>query len=144
MRRTRPIIPRFEPEIVACEARRRYFGDDEKAATTSIKSLEFEGVLLSSRYDKADEYEYMVAIVEGVSCELRRFIDSVFCDSKCSYNYIIQLKSCSRSQARAIASEIEASCLLKQGGHNGISLEGRAGGSLFIDPDWEIRRITAP
>ncbi len=65
-----PVIPKFEPEIVAAIAKRKYHGDSEKVATTSIKALDVHGVSLRSRYDKAHEYAEMAAMVEGVLPEL--------------------------------------------------------------------------
>ena len=44
---TRPMIPRFEPEMIAAGVRK--FRYDAKVATTSLKRLIVHGVRLASR-----------------------------------------------------------------------------------------------
>jgi hypothetical protein len=128
-------VPRFEPEVIAAAANKQAIGD-EKVATTSLKSLDIDGVSLSSRYGKAGEYDAMAAMIEGVSPELRCLIESVWCDSNAGACYSVTLKSCTRSQARDVADALEASCVKRNGGHNGMGFSGPAGGSLDLDPYW--------
>lgn len=132
----RTVVPRFEPEVVAAEAKKKWHGDLEKVPTTSLKALDVHGVHLSSRYDKAREYEIMAAMVEGVSPELRRLIDNIFCDSKANDCYTVCLNPCTKANARRIAQQMEAACMLHGGGHNGITFEGAQGGYLDLDPRW--------
>lgn len=129
-------IPRHEPEIIAAEAKKRWHGDDEKVATTSIKELEVHGAALSSRYDKAHELEIMKLMMEQLSTDLRPRIKSIFCDSKAPASYSVTLGKCSEREAKEIARQLEHVCYEVDGGHNGLVLLGQAGGSLFIDPNW--------
>ena len=64
------IIPKREPELVEAEARRRWQGDPEKVATTTLNSLVVRGVKLSSRYGKAHEYVVMQRAVLKLSSGL--------------------------------------------------------------------------
>jgi len=129
-------IPRFEPEVIASAARKNWRGDDEKVATTSIKHLDLDGVTISSRYDKADEYEMMASMIEGVAPHLRSLIESLWCDSKATACYSVTLRPCSLAQAREIGRQLEEACLKYGSGHNGITVEGTRGRSLDIDPNW--------
>ncbi len=132
-----PIIPEFEPEIVAAIAKRKYHGDSEKVATTSIKALDVHGVSLSSRYDKAHEYAEMAAMVEGVLPELRGHIESIWCDSKANACYSVWLSQCTKDQAREIGAQIEAACIAHGGGHNGIAIQGPNSVGFDLDPWWD-------
>ena len=132
------LVPHFEPEVVQAEAKKKFFGDIEKVATTSMSHLNIHGVSLTSRYNKAHEFEAMAAIVEAVSPNLRSLIDSIWCDSKANACYSVNLKHCTRGQARAIAKALDEACLACDNGHNGIFIEGATKASLHVDPNWMI------
>jgi len=132
-----PVIPKFEPEIVAAIAKRKYHGDSEKVAATSIKALDVHGVSLRSRYDKAHEYAEMAAMVEGVLPELRGLIKSIWCDSKANACYSVWLAPCTTNQARKIGRQITAACIAHGGGHNGISIQGPNRVGFDIAPSWD-------
>lgn len=129
-------IPRFEPEVICAAARKNWHGDNEKVPTTSIRHLVVDGVELSSRYDKADEYELMREMVLGVEAKARKYIDTIFCDSKAGSCFGVRLKPCSKKQAWEIASSIEQVCLAGNGGYNSIHVEGSSGGSFYFEPNW--------
>ncbi|RED25553.1 hypothetical protein BJ123_13121 [Rhodopseudomonas thermotolerans] len=131
----RPIIPEFEPEVVRAVADRRHFGAPETVATTTIKSLEVHGVMLSSRCDKADEYRTMSRMVESVDAPLRRIISDIWCDSKANACYSVTLNPCTAKDARVIADQLDAACMKQGGGHNGISISGSQG-HIEVDPHW--------
>lgn len=133
---SRPPIPRHEPETIAAAAR-QWRGDTEKVPTTSVKGVEVEGVALSSRYDKADEYEAMVSMVETVSAILRKKIKTIFCDSKAQCCYSVELHPCSQREAEEIAYQLSHGANERHGGHNGIYVSGAAGGQIVVDPGWE-------
>ena len=76
-------------------------------------------------------------MVEGVSPELTGFIESLWCDSKANACCSVQLKPCSKAQAREIGQQIEAACIAQGGGHNGITVLGARGGEIDIDPSWD-------
>ncbi len=128
-------VPRFEPEVIAAAVQKRH-GDDEKVATTSITALEVEGVQLTSRYNKADEYDAMTALVLGVEARLRVFIESIWCDSKACACYSIQLRPCTTGQANDVSRQLEAACIARLGGHNGMDISGANGGYIVLDPNW--------
>lgn len=65
-------------------------------------------------------------------------MEGLWCDSKANACFIANLKSCSTSQARRIAEQLEEGCIRHQGGHNSIVVEGVNGGSLVVDPYWEV------
>ena len=130
-------VPRREPEVVKAEADRLYRGDDEKVATTSIRNLNIRGVSISSRYDKADELNLLSAVVEAMPEQAVVLIDSLWCDSKAQAYYNGTLRACSRAEAEAVAAALEHHICELSSGHNGISLDGAAGGSLHIDCNWQ-------
>lgn len=130
-------VPRHEPEVVAAAARRHWNGDDEKVPTTSVRDLTVGGVHLSSRYDKASEYDLMALMASGLPEDLRAHVESIFCDSKATHAYTLEIKPSGIDVATLIANIIEATCLDQTDGHNGILL---ASGSEFIeirDANWQ-------
>ena len=129
-------IPRFEPEVVAAGAKKRG-GDDEKVPTTSIDCLEVHGVVLTSRYGKAHEFEIMSKMVEAVDEELRPFIESMYCDSKATSCYDVTLAPVSKTKAALIATQLEEACIANSCGHNGISFNGAPGANIDRDPFWD-------
>ena len=70
--------PRFEPKIIETEAQKRWHGDIEKVATTSIRALEVHDVVLSNRYNKAHEYKDMAALIVELSPEFRSIIEPIW------------------------------------------------------------------
>jgi hypothetical protein len=134
----RPSTPRHEPEAIDAEARKRWRGDSEKVATTSVKSATVHGVLLESRYDKAHEYDVMAAMVEHLSPSLRSRVRAIFCDSKMTASYAVTLRGdCKVGDANEIGRQLGHACGEQQGGHNGIVLSGAVGAEdVWVDPDW--------
>lgn len=140
----RDTIPRFEPEVVEAEARRRWRGDDEKVATTAVKELAVRGVRITSRYQKAYELELMGRIIDAMPPCVSAQIESVWCDSKACHCYSITLKP-SAGHARveetaAVAAALFSNLALElHGGHNGIVVLGPGGEYPALadaDPDW--------
>jgi|SRR5215471_8032780 len=72
----RKTIPRLEPEAVRAEADKLWRGDDEKCATTSIKELRVRGARITSRYQKAHEFETIQTMVLSVDPRLVSFVES--------------------------------------------------------------------
>ena len=134
----RPIVPRFEPEHILAVANAKWRGDVEKVATTSLPGLDFEGVVLSSRYDKADEYETMLDMIEGVSPSMRSKISSIFCDSKAGLCFSVELKPCSIKEAKYILRQLDGACMESAKWHNGIFVNGTAGGTLYQAADFDL------
>ena len=141
------IIPKHEPEIVRAEAKRLWRGDDEKVPTTSILDLIFRGVRIDSRYQKAHEFETMIAIISRMDNEEVYAIESVWCNSKAQSCFEICLKTQKEIEkkvdeagtdwADAIRASFHAYCLQVNGGHNGFDIVDKSGKVLaFEEPLW--------
>lgn len=134
------IIPQREPELVEAEAKRLRFGGDEKVATTSLKSLTVRGVVLTSRYDKAHEYEAMQQMVLAMPAESVAAISAIECDSKVCNCYTVVLRNWDADLAAKIAAQLESTLLGMNSGHNGIWVRASAFGdlerSVYFDPNW--------
>jgi hypothetical protein len=131
----KPTIPRHEPEVLA--AARGRPGED-KASTTAVGPLTYRGVTLSSRYEQADEYETLMALVDGVSRGHLANVKSIFCDSKSSHAYEVEVTGWSNALARLVGAELEAACVQRHGGHNGISVNelGNPMHSEYVNGVW--------
>jgi hypothetical protein len=130
-------VPLREPEIILAEANRRYYGDTERVATTTLRrSLTVCGVYISSRYVKADELEAMRAMVLELPAQLRAEVAEVWCDSKASHCYTVTVRRW--SVAKTIAHRMDAAAWAVRGGHNGIDLvlSGSGEHQLTVDPEW--------
>ena len=131
-------IPRFEPEVIEATAKRRYRGDTEKVATTSIRAVTERGVSITSRYNKADEYELMLTMVRSLSWPLRDQVKSIFCDSKASV-FTVSLRIWNVDSARAIGRELEETVIACTGGHNGLFIAADFGDleqCVEVQPNW--------
>ncbi len=126
------VIP-FRQKAIEAKARKHWRGDTEE--TTPVQRLVVHGVTLTSRYDKAHEYDEMAAIIEALPPELCCLIESVFCDSKAPASFDVQLReSVPPRIARRIGEVFEQACFVTIGGHNGIGVNP---GHVLIDPDWQ-------
>jgi len=135
------IIPKREPELVEAEARRRWQGDPEKVATTTLNSLVVRGVKLSSRYGKAHEYVVMQKAVLELSSGLASAVVSIFCDSKttCVYEVVVRYWDDNGDIARQLGKELDSILLRLDGGHNGIWIKPPASDPdalVLFNPHW--------
>jgi hypothetical protein len=117
-RRPTLIIPRDE-ETVRAEADKRYRGDTEKVSTTLYRPGDVLGVGISSRYDKAREYEVMAALIRWIPPDLRALMSSIDCDSK-STTWTFFLKKCSANEFSDLTTLITSGLYRLSGGHNGV------------------------
>jgi hypothetical protein len=130
-------VPRREPELIQAEADRRWRGNTEKVATTSLDSITFRGVDISSRYQKAGELETMLAIVDSLPIPLCASIETIFCDSRATHAYSVVLKDWHKETARLVGERVDLAVGELNGGHNGINVKSRSGDQwFFVDPDW--------
>jgi hypothetical protein len=129
-------VPLRDPEIILAEAQRRYRGCTDKVATTSLSGLVVCGVMLASRYSKADELEAMRTMVLELPAQLRAEVTEVWCDSKATHCYTVTVRRW--DVAKANAKRMDAAAAVVQGGHNGIEVRLVVGGDqhLTVDPDW--------
>jgi hypothetical protein len=127
------IIPRREPELIAREAQRLWRGCTDKVATTSIRGMVVWGVELTFRYQDADEFEAMRAMVLALGGAAFA-VKSIFCDSRCTHAYTVLIRDWAweTNLAGHIARTLEAAVFRARGGHNGIVVaadDGSAFGS---------------
>jgi len=143
---TLEIIPQHEPEIIAAAARKHWRGDEEKVATTSIEVLIVHGVEITSRYQKAYEFELMRDMILAMPRPCGA-LKSIFCDSKASRCFSVVLRYWDADLARAIGAHLEKAATAYGGGHNGISVSADGGEkfgifgdphrSVYLDPYWD-------
>jgi hypothetical protein len=138
---TEQIIPRREPGLVEAEAKRRWHGDPEKVATTTLTSLMIRGVELTSRYSKAHEYVVMQRAVLKLSSGLAGAVVSIFCDSKatCVYEVVVRNWDDNGDLAHQLGKELDSILLRLDGGHNGIWIKPPASDRdalVLFNPHW--------
>ena len=131
-----PAVPRFDDAAIEAEANLKWRGNREKVATTPTAHLAIDGVEISSRYNKAHEFDSMAGMVKGVDEQHRSLFENIWCDSQENACYSVKLKPCTKRQARAIADQLEQDCCEHDGGHNGIWIDGTNGAQLVVDPHW--------
>jgi hypothetical protein len=129
-------IPVFEPEVIAAvEGRRRDKG--EKAATTSLRKLHVDGVVIESRYNKDYEYRLLGEIVAGMPPRLRSLVSRVFCDSNARWCLQITLRRWDADDASRIADHFNREMRSRNGGHNGIDVPNSdRTRCACVDPEW--------
>jgi hypothetical protein len=137
------IIPQHEPEIIAATARKRWRGDDEKVATTSIDLLIVHGVEITSRYKKAHEFELMRSMILALPLQ-QGAVQSIFCDSKAGrcFSVVLRRHHWNAGLARAIGDHLERAAMAYGGGHNGITVSADIGDqhrSVDFCPNWDDR-----
>jgi hypothetical protein len=135
---SRTTIPRREPELIEAEARQLYRGDTEKVATTSLQSVTARGIEITSRYNKVDEFELMVKMVNALPASLCKKIKSIWCDSKACQCFTVVLRAWNDNLAREVGVKLQAALLNMRSGHNGIAVEAGTldGPTIWIDPEW--------
>ena len=136
-------IPVHEPEVVAAEARKKWHGDAEKVATTSIKMLKIDGVKITSRYCRAHEFELMRDMILTLSPRWRTIMKSIFCDSQATDCFSVTMRRWDPRLAAEIGKKLESAALELNDGHNGITVAAAtktifsdAGRFIDIHPNW--------
>lgn len=131
------IIPVREPEDIQAEIKKKrpWDVDGEKVATTSLKVLIVRGVEIRSRYCKAHEFEIMKKIILALDPPVSGHIKSIWCDSKASCVYSVELRRWNEFAAIAIGDLLDEAALEISGGHNGIFIEAE-GHTINVDPNW--------
>lgn len=126
---------------------RKYWLDrgdpDGKAPDVPFDTMTVDGVTITSRYAKRHELVIMARAIQALPGGIaKRWIVSMFCDSKATASYCVKLRWPGPNPA-AIGMFLSGFFLEHAGGHNGISLSH--GGDckfwgdvhlLDIDPDW--------
>ena len=139
------VIPRHELEIISAGIK-KCGGDDAYVATTSIRSLKIDGVLIVSRYKNADEFARMQKMIHSLPGKFLREVKSILCDSKVSHCYFVVLRRWDSPLARIIGLYLEHQAKMLAGGHNGIQIQADDGSALgdpeqstWVDCSWELR-----
>jgi hypothetical protein len=112
-------ITRYEPEVIAVIAERHYRGNREQVPTTALKMVMSYGVMLSSRYQKAEELELMSTMVEFLPPGSRSQIAAIWCVSRPTRTFVVTLRN---GSVEAAAADIGAGLEAASGGHNGIAI----------------------
>jgi len=134
-----PEIPLVsKADFVAAVAARG--GDDEKVPTTPLTSLEYRGVSISSRYQKAREMEIMVQMVRDLG-DHTPSVKGLFCDSQGCAVYEARLSDeATEEDAESVAIKLDGFVFETYGGHNGIYVSGRDGINAQAGPNWRHDR----
>ena len=126
-------IPHRDPENVQAIADKHYHSDPEKVPTTTLRSpLTVHGVDLTSRYNKAHEFEVMAKLVEVLPAFVRDRIASIWCDSKACCCYSITLLCWDAM----VGKYLNAALIVLDSGHNGFDIG--CGTKLWFDPEWPL------
>ena len=105
-----------------------YGGNPDKRPTTTIETVKLDHVQLVSRYNQHDELLTMFEVVSALDPKLRAAMQSVFCDSKNTATYSVELfEGVSREAAQKIADAMSALLVTAYGGHNGVHVAGSVG-----------------
>ena len=129
-------IPQHEPEAVNSMAKRNYRGDDEKVPTTSISSVNFKGVNISSRYGKAHELQVMKDVISKIDPKTLSLIKQVWCDSKATAVYSVDMSDCEQYRVDHVAFLLDKLFCEIDSGHNGIFVSSANGCHAYEDPNW--------
>jgi hypothetical protein len=102
-----------------------------------------DGVTVTSRYNYWFELSRMATVLRHLGPK-RKYIKSIWCDSKIISSYSVTLKKClpiarDRNATALFATEIGDLFYECYGGHNGIWLYDYNDNELcVVDPQWEI------
>lgn len=127
-----PLVPKAEyfAEVAARG------GDDGKVPTTTLQSLEYRGVSIASRYQKAIEMEIMVRMVSALG-DHTAFVKGILCDSQACALYEVQLAdAATEDHAEGVVIKLEEFLVASYGGHNGINVSGLNGIRAHASPNW--------
>lgn len=129
------VVPRFEEEVIAAGAR-KYGGDEEKVPTTRVRHALCGGVLVTSRYQKAEELQTMMAILDELPDVVVKAMETIFCDSKAGSAYEITLKSGLGYVTWKLATAHIKATLTHVFGTNGTSVKAPGHEDYWIEPVW--------
>lgn len=91
------------------------------------------GVRLQSRYSVAQEFKTLMAVVDAMPDDLRLRVASIWCDSKASAIYVVDVVP--DLNRDGLAQEISNIFRVSAGGYNGLQIR-HGDDERFFDPDW--------
>lgn len=97
--------------------------------------VKYKGVLLSSRHDLASEIAEMKHIVDALTPDMARRLETIWCDSKACATYSVTVRE------GLWVPDLQwaiADAGRKVGGHNGVYFDGDAPTGVDLDPDWPM------
>jgi hypothetical protein len=95
--------------------------------------ISYRGVMLSSRYDVAGEFDCMKAVVDKLPELMARRIESIWCDSKACSFFAITIRSDKfLEQLPQLVENAFRTC----GGFNGLSIYCNGRAAINVDPFW--------
>ncbi|TPK68058.1 hypothetical protein FJ546_05965 [Mesorhizobium sp. B2-4-19] len=102
---------------------RRQFEIDyaEAGPKAPVSSFIYKGVEISSRWSVLSEFETMKRAIDLMPELMARRLSRIWCDSNCTANYVIGVKS--RLFVQDLKWEINDAFRAAGGGHNGIMIE---------------------
>jgi hypothetical protein len=92
-----------------------------------------EDIDISSRYDVPHELTVMSGLAAAVDPELRRYVSSIWCDSKAGSSYSAALWTESAGIAEQIAEAFHQQLLARKGGYNSLELASISGRTLVCE-----------
>ena len=106
----------------------------EKMATSPFDSVIVSNIVITSRYQKAHEFDLMARVVSGLSKYMTYKIMKMFCDSSQGSSFIVTMHKDYESlvHAQPVADELVRLLLKEHGGYSGLYV-----GSLVLEPYWE-------
>jgi hypothetical protein len=97
------------------------------------EAIQHRGVELASRYGNLNEINLMKEVIDVLAPAESSHIASIFCDSKASAVYSVEVYS--KRDCTEIGHKIDIAFRALAGGHNGIVIEGEDM-ELFLPPWW--------
>lgn len=95
----------------------------------------YRDVAIDSRWNVLSEYNRMRSIVDRLPDLMRVRIESIWCDSNCTANYVVTIKS--NRFVPDIPYAVEDAVIAVGGGHNGIMIQSDAAeGNVTLDCNW--------
>ena len=95
----RPILPLFEPEVLAAGIRR----PDRASQTTAVRHVVFDHVDIQSERGSANEIYALLNVVEGFELVKSYMIEGLYCRADIDFGYVAEMCSCDGEEAEAAA-----------------------------------------
>lgn len=114
----------------------------DKEPTSKVSEIEYQGIMISTRYAKQDEIDIMKRSIDllrrvALGSAALANTTSIFCDSKASDAYLVSTRIRTAYEGERIGRLWEYAIVAEGGGHNGISVDSCTGTRLAdLCPQW--------
>lgn len=95
----RPILPLFEPEVLAAGIRR----PDRASQTTAVRHVVFDHVDVQSGRGSANELYALMNVVERLHLSKSYMIEALYSRADIDFGYVAEMWSCDDEEAEAAA-----------------------------------------